>query len=70
MDETAILKWGIKSAGEIEAWDPRIREVAEFPMFRGFKKGYPFKTRYGLWMSDFLKVMSMVHLRIGCAGIK
>jgi O-methyltransferase involved in polyketide biosynthesis len=64
MDESAILKWGIKTARVIETWDPRIRRMAEFPMFRGFKKGYPLKMQYGLWMSDFLKIMSMVHLRI------
>ena len=65
MDETAILKWGIKSAKEIEAWDQRIKLITEVPMFKGFKKGYPPKTQYGLWWSDFLKIMSMVHLRIG-----
>lgn len=65
MDETAILKWGIKSARSMERWDERIQVVKEFPMFRGMKKGYSLKMKYGLWMSDFLKIMSMVHLRIG-----
>jgi O-methyltransferase involved in polyketide biosynthesis len=65
MDETAILKWSIKSARSIEQWDRRIQVVEEFPMFRGMKKGYSVKMKYGLWMSDFLKIMSMVHLRIG-----
>lgn len=65
MDETAILKWGIKSAQCMEQWDKRIQVENEFPMFHGMKKGYPLKMKYGLWMSDFLKIMSMVHLRIG-----
>ena len=33
-------------------------------MFEGFKKGYSLKMKYGLWMSDLLKIMSMVHLKI------
>ncbi len=64
MDETAILKWGIKSAGLIENWDERIQLVKEFPMFKGMKRGLPLKMKYGLWMSDLLKIISMVHLKI------
>ena len=64
MDKAAILKWGVKKAKQIETWDKRIKVVSEFPMFHGFKNGYPFKVKYGLWMSDFLKIMSMAHLRI------
>jgi O-methyltransferase involved in polyketide biosynthesis len=64
MDKTAILKWGVKKAEYFESWDQRIKVVKEFPMFFGFKKGYSIKIKYGLWMSDFLKIMSMVHLRI------
>ena len=64
MDETAILKWGIKNPKLIEKWDKRIQLVKEFPMFEGMKTGLPFKMKYGLWMSDLLKIMSMIHLRI------
>jgi len=64
MDESAILKWGIKSAKLIEKWDNRIQLVEEFPMFEGMKTGLSLKMKYGLWMSDLLKIMSMVHLRI------
>ena len=64
MDETAILKWGIKNSKAIEVWDRRIKLVDEFHMFKGFKRGYSLKTRYGLMMSDILNIMSMVHLRI------
>ena len=64
MEASANLKWGIENPKVIEKWDKRIKVVEEFPMFRGMKKGYSFKTKYGLWMSDFLRIMSMVHLRI------
>jgi O-methyltransferase involved in polyketide biosynthesis len=64
MDETAILRWGIESAKDIEQWDNRIKVLEEYPMFHGFKKGYSCKMKYGLWMSDALKIMSMVHLKL------
>jgi O-methyltransferase involved in polyketide biosynthesis len=64
MDKTAILKWGIDNAQYFESWDQRIKVVKKFPMFYGFKKGYSIKIKYGLWLSDLLKIMSLVHLRI------
>jgi O-methyltransferase involved in polyketide biosynthesis len=64
MDATAVLKWGIETAKTMERWDKRIKLLEEFPMFRGFKKGYSLKEKYGLWMSDVLKIMSMVHLKL------
>ena len=64
MDESAILKWGISSGMVIERWDSRITLLREFPMFKGFKKGYPPGVQYGLWMSDRLRIMSMVHLGV------
>jgi O-methyltransferase involved in polyketide biosynthesis len=65
MHETTILKWGIKSAKVIEKWDQRIHLEKEFPMFKGMKKGFPLKMKYGFWMSDVLRIMLMVHLKIG-----
>ena len=65
MDETALLHWGVKNATAMEKWDYRIRLVNEFPLFKGMKKGLPLKMKYGLWISDFLKIMSMVHLKLG-----
>jgi O-methyltransferase involved in polyketide biosynthesis len=64
MDETAILKWELKTGKIIERWDKKIKLIKEFPMFEGYKKEYSLKMRYGLWMSDLLKIMSMVHLKI------
>jgi O-methyltransferase involved in polyketide biosynthesis len=64
MDETAVLRWGIKNAALMERWDTRIHILKEFPMFRGMKKAFPLTMKYGLWMSDFLNIMSMVQLRM------
>ena len=68
MDSSAILKWGIKSAGQIESWDHGIKLIKKYPMFKGMKKGFPLKMKYGLWLSDVLKILSMVHLQIGIRG--
>jgi O-methyltransferase involved in polyketide biosynthesis len=64
MDETAILKWGIKNPRLIEKWDSRIHLVNEFRKFKGMKKGLPLKRKYSLWMSDLFRIMYIVHLRI------
>jgi len=64
MDDSAKLKWGIKTARTMEGWDKRIKLITEYPIFKGFKKGYSMKMKYGLMMSDVLKIMSMVHLKI------
>ena len=64
MDPTAILKWGIETAKHIQTWDKRIMLLEEYPMFKGMKKGLSFKNKYGTFLSDRLKIMSMVHLKI------
>jgi len=62
MDKSAVLRWGLESAQEIRRWDDRIRIVAEYPMFHGMKDGLTFRDKVGTSFSDFLKIMSMVHL--------
>jgi O-methyltransferase involved in polyketide biosynthesis len=64
MDDSAILKWGLKTARTMEGWDTRIKLIKEYPIFKGFKKGYSMKMKYGLMVSDVLKIMSMVHVKI------
>lgn len=64
MDDNAQLKWGLGRADEIHEWDPRITIVAEYPIFRGMRSGLTFKEKYGTFLSDALRIMSMVHLRI------
>ena len=63
MDSSAILKWGMLRASDLEAWDRRIQVVAAYPLFRGLKRGLSFKEKWGMLMSDLLHIMSMVHLR-------
>jgi O-methyltransferase involved in polyketide biosynthesis len=64
MDKTAILKWGIETAKNIQKWDKRITLIDEYPMFKGMKKGLSLKNKYGTFLSDRLRIMSMVHLKI------
>ena len=65
MDQSAQLKWAIRSGVEIEQWDPRIRVLAEYRLFRGVKGTMSFKERWGTFLSDTLRIMSMIHLRRG-----
>ena len=64
MDATAMLQWGIGSPGDIERWDPHIRVSDAYPLFKGMKKGFSAKAKYALWMSDVLRIMSMLHVKI------
>ncbi len=63
MDSTSILKWGIKKAGIIESWDPRIKLIDEIPMFRDIRKKLDRKGKIGALMTDLLRIMTMVHLK-------
>lgn len=64
MDKSTVLKWGVENSSSIAAWDHRIKIINEFPMFKGMKKGFRIDLKFGLLMSDLLKIMSLVHLRI------
>jgi O-methyltransferase involved in polyketide biosynthesis len=65
MDETAVLKWGLRRARDMETWDRRIAVLAEYPIFRRLKHRLSLKERWGMLLSDVLGIMSMVHLRLG-----
>ncbi|MGB9454769.1 MAG: class I SAM-dependent methyltransferase [Bryobacteraceae bacterium] len=65
MDESAVLKWGIRQAGEMQSWDGRISVLEECPMFRHFGRDLGIKAKWGMWLTDSLRIMSMVHLRLG-----
>lgn len=65
MDESALLTWSLHRAQEMESWDNRIAVVAEYPIFRKMKRGHSIRDRWGMLMSDFLRIMSVVHLRLG-----
>ena len=65
MDSAAMLKWSLERASELEAWDPCINVVETYPLFRGSKRGLSLKNKWGTFVSDTMRVMSMVHLRLG-----
>ena len=68
MSEDARLVWALEDPRELERWDERIGLLKSYPLFRGMKRGRSLKEKWGMLMSDKLRVMSMVHLRVG-AGV-
>jgi O-methyltransferase involved in polyketide biosynthesis len=68
MDTNAQLKWGLNSAAELHAWDQRITVLAAFPIFHGLKRKFPAKQKIGTFLSDALRIMSMVHVAIAADG--
>jgi O-methyltransferase involved in polyketide biosynthesis len=65
MDDSAMLKWGLRQAKDMESWDRRIEVVSEYPIFRNMKRGLSIGEKLGTMLSDALRIMSMVHLRLG-----
>jgi len=65
MDDSAMLKWGLRQATDMESWDRRIEVVSEYPIFRNLKGGLSIRKKLGTTISDVLRIMSMVHLRLG-----
>jgi len=68
MSDSAKLVWAIENPHELETWDKRIALLESYPLFRGAKRGRSFKEKWGMLMSDTLRVMTMVHLRIGAGA--
>jgi O-methyltransferase involved in polyketide biosynthesis len=67
MDAGAMLQWSLERVEQLEAWDPRIKVLASYPMFHGARRGLSLKEKWGTFLSDRLGVMSMIHLRLGGA---
>jgi hypothetical protein len=65
MDQSAQLKWGISRASEIREWDRRVTVLEEYPIFRGLKDALSLKEKWGRFLSDTLRIMSMIHLGLG-----
>jgi len=63
MDQNAMLHWGIEHPKTLEEWDPRITVLHEYPLFRGLRCAFGARMTAGLFISDALRIMSMVHLR-------
>jgi O-methyltransferase involved in polyketide biosynthesis len=64
MDESAKLKWAVSKAADLHQWDPRITVLARYPLFRGLKRGLTLKEKWGMFLSDSLRIMSMIHVRM------
>jgi len=64
MDASARLKWGIRKASDIHEWDRRIAVLEEYPIFRGLKDKLSWKEKWGTFLSDTLRIMSMIHPRM------
>jgi hypothetical protein len=52
----------MSSAADTQRWDARITVLAEYPIFRGVKGGLSLKEKWGMFLSDTLHIMYMVHL--------
>jgi len=65
MDAGARLRWGIRRAKEMEAWDPRIAVIESYPMFRGLRRDMSLAETAGTLLSDMLNIMFMARLRLG-----
>jgi len=63
MDPSASLRRGIERPQDLASWARRIVVLETYRLFRGFGTGLPWKARLGMWLSDALAIMSMVHLR-------
>jgi hypothetical protein len=68
MDESAILKWGLQRAQDMQSWDSRIAVLAEYPIFQNMKHGLTIREKWGTFLSDVLRIMSIVDVRLGPPG--
>lgn len=64
MDINSFLKWGLKKAQEIELWDNRIQVLEDQVFFKRMKKGMKLKNIVLAFLSDFLKMQYLIHLRM------
>ena len=66
LDEDSFLKWGLKNAETLAAWDRRFRVLNTHYYFGKKSRNLGLRVRLIGWISDRLKVQYMVHL--GMAG--
>lgn len=64
MDENALLKWGIRHPKVLESWDRDIQVKGIYSFFKDMRKRLSIRNRMGARLSDFLKIMYMIHLEI------
>jgi hypothetical protein len=63
MDERSFLKWSIEHITDIETWDPGIKVCGEYSFFENIRNSIPLQTRIITWLSDYLKIMKMAHVK-------
>ena len=64
MDNSAHIKWGIDNILGIEKWSSDIKIISNMPMYKEHKRNYSPLQRIGMNISDMLKIMSLVHIKI------
>jgi O-methyltransferase involved in polyketide biosynthesis len=62
LDENSFLKWGLKNAETLAAWDRRFRILSTHYYFGVKSRNLGLRLRLLGWISDRLKVQYMVHL--------
>jgi len=66
MDEKSFLRWGLKSAHQMEKWDMRIKLLDAYPYFSRVtikKGGLGLGIRFKANLFNFFKASYMVHLK-------
>ena len=64
MDEDARLKWAIDNIYDIEKWGLSLKVIDNMTMFKKHKKNFPLMKRIGMNISDYLKIMSLAHIKL------
>ena len=64
LDENSYLKWGLRNAETLTAWDRRFQVLSTHYYFGKDGQHYGLRVRLIGWVSDRLKVQYMVHLGI------
>jgi hypothetical protein len=64
MNKAAYLQWGVENLKILPRWDARIKIVRNMPMFRDYKKQLDLKRRIAASFSDWMKIMSLAHIRV------
>jgi len=65
MDESAMHTWGLRRAKDVQSWGSRIAVIAEYTIFQNMKHGLSISQKWATFLSDILRITSMVHLRLG-----
>jgi O-methyltransferase involved in polyketide biosynthesis len=64
LDEKSFLKWGLKNAETLTAWDPRFQVLNTHYYFGPNGQRLGLRIRLIGWISDRMKIQYMVHLRM------